>query len=201
MTNVTVIGAGNMGSAIAEIVAKGGAAVQTLVRDQDAAKAAGVGTIGDDIAGDIVFLAIPHDALTSIVETYGAQLDGKILVDLTNPVDMTTFDSLTVPADSSAAAELAARVPGARIVKAFNTTFAATLTTGTVGTTATTVLIAGDDEDAKATVSALITEGGIAVADAGSLKRARELEAFAFLQIILAVRGTVGWDAGFAVTA
>ena len=64
---------------------------------------------------------------------YGDQFAGKIVVDITNPVNFQTFDSLTVPADGSAAAELAAALPSSRVVKAFNTTFAATLAAKSVG--------------------------------------------------------------------
>ena len=67
---------------------------------------------------------------------------GKVVVDITNPLDFQTFDSLVVPADGSAAAELAAKLPQAKVVKAFNTNFAATLGTGKVGQNTTTVLVA-----------------------------------------------------------
>lgn len=117
----------------------------------------------------------------------------------TNPVDFSTFDSLTVPADSSAAAELQAALPGAKVVKAFNTNFAATLFSGEVGGVPTTVVIAGDDDGAKARLTELVSAGGVSTADAGSLKRARELEALGFLQLVLAVREQVAWTGGFAV--
>ena len=70
---------------------------------------------------------MPYPALAGIVATYGPQLAGKTVVDITNPLNFETFDSLTVPADSSAAAELAAALPSSKVLKAFNTTFAATL--------------------------------------------------------------------------
>ena len=154
---------------------------------------------GSPITGQIVFLAVPYPALVDVVTTYGQQLDGKIVVDVTNPVDFTTFDSLTVPSDSSAAVELQQALPGAAIVKAFNTNFAATLVSGEVGGVPTTVVIAGDNAEAKARLGEIVSAGGMAAVDAGSLKRARELEAIAFLQIVLAVREQVMWTGGFAV--
>jgi 8-hydroxy-5-deazaflavin:NADPH oxidoreductase len=160
MTNITIIGAGNMGRAIAAIAVAGGNSVQVLARD--AAKAAAVnpsaqaGTIGDPITGDIVVLALPFAAISEVLATYGDQLDGKILVDITNPVDGATFDGLLVPAGGSAAAEIANGAPSAQVLKAFNTNFAATLESGQVGGEKTTVLIAGDDADAKATLSAVL---------------------------------------------
>jgi len=72
-------------------------------------------------------------ALADIVATYGPQLAGKTVVDISNPLNLETFDSLTVPADSSAVAELAAALPSSKVLKAFNTTFAATLGAKTVG--------------------------------------------------------------------
>ncbi len=205
MTSISVIGTGNMGSAIAQIAAKGGASVQVVARD--AAKAAelasqvggNAGAFGDTLTGDIVVLALPYGALVDVISTYGAQLEGKVVVDVTNPVDFATFDSLTVPADSSAAAELQVALPGAKVVKAFNTNFAATLFSGEVGGVPTTVVIAGDDDEAKARLTEVVSAGGVSTADAGSLKRARELEALGFLQMALAVREQVAWTGGFAV--
>lgn len=207
MTSISVIGTGNMGSAIAGLAKKGGASVQIVDRDgakaQDAAAALGAtpAVFGDALTGDIVVLALPYPALDDVVTTYGAALDGKTVVDLTNPVDFTTFDALTVPADSSAAAQLQATLPGAHVVKAFNTNFAATLASGTVGGEPTTVVIAGDDDAAKSELVELFTAAGLKVADAGSLKRARELEAVGFLQMVLAVREHISWTGGFGVHA
>ena len=115
--------------------------------------------------------------------------------------DFETFDSLVVPADSSAAAQLAADLPQSRVVKAFNTNFAATLASGTVGDLPTTVLVAGDDAQAKQVVADLVTSGGARAVDAGSLHRAREVEAVGFLQITLAASERISWTGGFAVVA
>ncbi|MEQ6896119.1 NADPH-dependent F420 reductase [Microbacterium sp. KR10-403] len=207
MASISVIGTGNMGSAIAGIAAKGGASVQVVARDITKAKQLAeqvggtAGSFGEALSGDVVVLALPYPALADVIATYGPQLDGKVVVDVTNPVDFATFDGLTVPADSSAAAELQAALPGAKVIKAFNTNFAATLATGEVGGVPTTVVIAGDDETAKGQLTEIVSAGGVAVADAGSLKRARELEALGFLQMALAVREQVPWTGGFAVRA
>jgi 8-hydroxy-5-deazaflavin:NADPH oxidoreductase len=112
-----------------------------------------------------------------------------------------TFDSLTVPADASAAAEIASALPQSRVLKAFNTNFAATLTSGNVGTLPTTVLIPGDDTDAKALLAGIVTAGGLRAIDAGALSRARELEALGFLQITLAAGEKMSWTGGFGVAA
>ena len=114
-----------------------------------------------------------YPALESIIDAYGDQLAGKTVVDITNPLNLETFDSLTVPADGSAAAGLAAALPSSRALKAFNTTFAATLAAKTVGPNPTTVLIAGDDADAKAALVAALPPGA-SRRRAGPLDRARE---------------------------
>jgi NADPH-dependent F420 reductase len=191
MATVTIIGKGNIGSAVAAIAAQGGNDVQVLDTT----------TPDTAITGDVVVLAVPHPAVAEIIAARGAQLAGKIVVDPTNPVNFETFDGLVVPADSSKAAEIAAALPDSTVVKAFNTNFAATLASGTVGSNPTTVLIAGDDADAKAAVAAIVTGGGLNAIDAGSLKRARELEAVGFLQITLAAAEKTSWVGGFAVIA
>jgi hypothetical protein len=192
MSNVTIIGAGNMGTAIAGLVTAGGNTAQTITHAK----------LGEAITGDIVVLAVPFGAVAGIADAYAGQLDGKIVVDITNPLDFATFDSLVVPVGSSAAAEIAALIPAASVLKAFNTTFAGTLAAGTVGdeAVATTVLIAGDDADAKAALAAVITAGGLNAVDAGSLKRAHELEALGFLQLTLAAGEKTSWVGGFALT-
>jgi predicted dinucleotide-binding enzyme len=206
MTDVTVIGTGNMGTAIAAVAAKAGAHVQVVARDVAkaealAAKVTGTAAgVGDALSGSIVIFAVPFDAVDELVQAYGSALDDKIVVDITNPVDSSTFDGLTVPADGSAAADLAAKLPSARVVKAFNTNFASTLSSGAVGDAATTVLVAGDDAEAKKALIDLVVAGGLAAEDAGSLKRARELESIGFLQITLAASEKIAWTGGFALT-
>jgi NADPH-dependent F420 reductase len=191
MAHVSIIGTGNMGQAISSVVTKGGHTVE-LIGHSDTDRPA---------TGEIVVLAVPYPALADVLDTRGGQLSGKVVVDITNPLNFETFDSLTVPADSSAAAEIAAALPQSRVVKAFNTTFAATLASGSVGDRPTTVLIAGDDAAAKSLLADVITAGGVRAIDAGGLRRARELEALGFLQITLAAQEKVPWTGGFTVVA
>ncbi|MBB3084355.1 NADPH-dependent F420 reductase [Geodermatophilus sabuli] len=191
MAHVSIIGTGTMGQAIAAAVSRGGNTVELLGRAD----------VGTPVTGEVVVLAVPYGAVADLVAQRGAELAGKIVVDITNPVDVETFDSLVVPADGSAAAEIATALPGSRVVKAFNTTFAATLSSGTVGALPTTVLIAGDDADAKSLLAGIVTAGGLRAIDAGSLGRAREMEALGFLQISLAAAEEIAWTGGFAVAA
>ena len=189
MAHISIIGSGNMGQAIAGLASKGGNTVE-LVNSSDAGKA---------VTGDIVVLAVPYPSVAQVIAERGTQLAGKVVVDITNPHNFETFDELTVPADGSAAAEIAAALPSSRVVKAFNTNFAGTLASGVVGGQTTTVLIAGDDADAKALLAGVVGAAGLRAVDAGGLKRARELEALGFLQITLAAGEKVSWTGGFAV--
>ena len=203
MNIVTVIGAGTMGAAIASRFLGGGIPVQVLSRDKDAASVAiplaKHGIVGEPILGKIIVLAVPYSALTEVLETYDGQLESKVLVDVSNPVDLTTFDSLMVLAGSSATEEISWMVPGAAVLKAFNTNFAATLTSGVVHSQGTKVLIAGDDSEAKAALSAVVEASGLTPVDVGSRKRAHELESLGFLQLTLAMGGQTSWNSGFTL--
>ena len=191
MERISIIGTGTMGQAISALAVKAGNTVELFNSSS-----------GDKpVTGDIVVLAVPYPAIADVIAKRGDQLAGKVVVDITNPVNFETFDGLTVPADSSATAEIAAELPESRVIKAFNTNFAATLTSGTTGGLPTTVLIAGDDADAKALLADLAGAAGLRAIDAGGLKRARELEAVGFLQITLAAAEKVPWTGGFAVRA
>ena len=191
MAHISIIGTGNMGQAISGLAAKGGNTVELL--NSSATSTA--------VTGDVVVLAVPYPAVAQVIAERGAQLAGKVVVDITNPVNFETFDGLTVAADGSAAAEIAAALPGSRVVKAFNTNFAGTLAAGDIGGQPTTVLLAGDDADAKALLAGVVSAAGLRAVDAGGLKRARELEALGFLQIGLAAAEKVSWTGGFAVAA
>ena len=104
MTNLSIIGTGNMSQAIASIAAKGGHSVQQL----------GQNDLDTAISGDVVVLAVPYPAVADVIAKRGEQLAGKVVVDITNPLDFETFDSLVVPADGSAAAEIARALPSSR---------------------------------------------------------------------------------------
>jgi 8-hydroxy-5-deazaflavin:NADPH oxidoreductase len=191
MAHVSIIGTGNMGQAIAGVVSNGGNTAE-LIGHGDADKV---------VTGEVVVLALPYAAVAEVIAERGDQLAGKVVVDITNPVNFESFDSLVVPADGSATAEIAAALPQSRVVKAFNTNFAATLASGTVGGSPTTVLIAGDDTEAKSLLADIVTAGGLRAIDAGSSRRARELEGLGFLQITLAAAERIGWTGGFAVVS
>ena len=201
--DITIIGTGNMGKALTTRAVAGGHRVTLLGTAPEKAQgvaeqlSAGVrpGTVGDPITGDVVVLAVWYAAVADVLARYGDQLAGKVVVDITNPIDPEAFEPLKLEA-GSVAQEIAAKVPGARVVKAFNTTFAGTLTEGQVGGQPLDVFLASDDDDAKGVVSQLVRDGGLRPIDAGPLGRAHELEALGFLH--MALQGPLG--SGFAST-
>ncbi len=202
ISSTTVIGAGALGSAVAEALKRSGKPVQLLDRNLEKATGAvaGVeaGTLGDKITGDVVVLAVPYTAIDDVLAAYPDGFEGKTIVDPTNPIDFGTFDSV-VKAGSSSAQETAEKLPKASVVKAFNTNFAATLASGKVGDAKTTVILASDDEEAKASLTELLEAAGLVVKNAGGLAKAPQLEAFGALQINLAATEQVAWTNGFAV--
>ena len=199
--DVTIVGTGNMSRGIATRALAGGHSVTLVGHEAGKADAlAGelsgdvrAGTVGDALAGDVVVLAIPYGAIDDVIGRYRDQLSGKTVVDITNPVDFSSFTPLSLQ-DGSAAAEIARKAPGAEVVKAFNTTFAGTLATGAVGGQPLDVFVASDDEGAKATVRDLVESGGLRAVDAGPLARAHELEALGYLHMAL----QQGLGTGFA---
>lgn len=183
MKNITIFGKGNMAKVIAKRFEQAGNEV-TLYGSKD--------EVTD--LGDIVVLAVPYGAVASILDAQN--FAGKIVVDITNPLDFSTMDGLLVPSNSSATEVIAKAAPEAHVVKAFNTNFAYTL----AGDATTSVLLASDDSDAKASLSHALEGSNLILVDAGSLKRARELEALGFLQITLAIRELIGWTGGFSLS-
>jgi len=130
----------------------------------------------------VVVFAVYYPGIKDAIRQYADQLAGKVVVDITNPLDTQTWDSLVTPAGTSSAEEVAELVgEGTTVVKAFNTTFAPTLVAGQVGDQRLDVLIAGDDDTAKGKVARLASDGGLRPLDVGPLRRAQQLEQLGFL--------------------
>jgi predicted dinucleotide-binding enzyme len=133
----------------------------------------------------VVILAVYYPGTLELARGLGERLAGKVVVDISNPLNE-TFDGLATAPSSSAAEEVAATMPaGTRVVKAFNTTFSGTLVEGQVAGQPLDVFLAGDEEEAKETVAQLVREGGLRAIDVGPLERARQLEGLGFLAITL----------------
>jgi 8-hydroxy-5-deazaflavin:NADPH oxidoreductase len=197
---ISIIGAGNMGRGIATRAVAGGNEVQLLDQDEMLARTlaedlgSAVSAV-DEVTGEIVVLALPYEAVAPAIERHRDALVGKVVVDIVNPLDWSSMDRVVTPAGSSSAEETAKRVPdGAKVVKAFNTTFAKALVAGEVAGHQLAVLIAGDDADAKAKVADLAAAGGMRSIDVGPLARARMLEQLGLFHI--AIQQQIG--GGFA---
>jgi NADPH-dependent F420 reductase len=194
---ITIIGAGNMGRGIAARLVAGQHAVRIIDLDKDKATqlatelreqdpGADIQPADDTAIGtaDIIVLALKYPVTKDVAARHAAELAGKIIIDIANPADFSTFDPLTSPG-TSAAEELAAEVPEARVVKAFNTTFAGNLVTGQAHGEPLDVFIAADDTEAKKTVADLASSAGLQPIDCGPLRRARALEGFQIMHMSL----------------
>jgi NADPH-dependent F420 reductase len=209
--NVTIIGSGNMGRGIGTRAVAGGHSVTFVdVNPETAEKTASevkasakkgatvsTASLGDAILGDVVVLAVWYGTNIEIAKQLGAKLAGKVVVDIANPLN-STYDGLATASDSSSAEDLAKAITnGAKVVKAFNTTYAGTLLSGQVGGQPLDVFIAGDDVDAKSKVAQIVTDGGMRAVDTGPLSRARQIEGMQFLHII--TQGVLGTNWGSAL--
>jgi len=206
--DITIIGTGNMARGIATRALAGGHAITLLGTEREKAQALAeeldgdvrAGQAGDPIQGDVVVLAVWYQAVDSVLATYGDQLDGRIVIDITNPVDPETYAPLTLEA-GSVAQEIAGAVPGARVVKAFNTTFAGTLVKGAVAGQPLDVFLAGDDEEAKRLVAQLAADGGLRPIDAGPLALAHHVEALGYLNMAIQPALGTNYASAFKVVA
>ena len=135
--------------------------------------------------GEVVVLALYYPGIKDAARAYAGRLAGRVVVDISNPVDTQIWDRLATPPGTSSAEEVAEIVPDSPVVKAFNTTFAGTLVAGEVAGQQLDVLIAGDDEAAKEKVAQLVSDGGLRPIDVGPLARAQQLEHLGFLHISL----------------
>jgi predicted dinucleotide-binding enzyme len=187
MSSISIIGLGNMASAIGALAVKGGNAVEVIGRDPVKAKelaaalgnGATAGPWGTAPAGEIVILAVLFDSAVPVVSQYGDALAGKIIVDITNPFNA-SVTGLAVPADTSIAQMVAEAAPAsAHVVKAFNTLFRDVLAAGGP----LDVFMAGDDAQAKASLSAFIKSLGLRPQDTGDLSMAHWLEGAGLLSV------------------
>jgi NADPH-dependent F420 reductase len=184
---ILIVGAGGMARGIGLRLVRGGHQVRIAHREPDKAaelaEALGASASGealDSAAGaEVIVLALPYQGGKELAEVWADQLAGKIVIDISNPVDFETFDALITPPGKSAADEIAEAAPGAKVVKAFNTTFASRL----ANTGRLDVFIAGDDGDARKTVAALCTDADLRPIDVGGLKHAATLEAMQLLHM------------------
>lgn len=201
--NITIIGAGNVGKALTGSAIRTGHSVTVSSAGGDSARelaaATGAKTAESNRAAaenaEVVVLAVPYTAIPELLKEIGPVLDGKIVVDATNPLKA-DYSGLATDG-TSGAEEIQAQVPGARVVKAFNTAFAARQTDPTVNGLRADGYVAGDDDEAKAAVLGLVEAIGFNPIDAGGLAMARHLEGMAWLNISLQMKNGWSWQAAW----
>ena len=200
---IAILGSGNVGKALASSFTRAGHSVTLTASNPDNARAAATRTGAQAAdsnqqaagAAEVVVLAVQYPTVDAVLAETGDALDGKVLIDTTNRVD--PADPGSVLDGTSAAEQLQARVPGARVVKAFNTAFASRQADPVVDGVALDGYLAGDDDQAKQTVTELVSSIGFRPVDVGPLVMARALEALALLKIMLQIRDNWPWQAGF----
>ena len=202
MTTISIIGSGNMASAIGTRAAKHGHTIEFMSRNTAKAQAladqignrATVGTFGAAPAGEIVIVAVLYAGAVEVVEHYGDALAGKTLVDITNPFNADASAVVTTAGNSVSEQIDAAAPEGAHVVKAFNTIFAGVL----AADKPVDVFFAGDSVEAKARFAAFVESLDMRARDTGGLKMAHALEWAGILLVGLASNGA-GFDIALGV--
>ena len=202
--NIVIVGAGNVGRALGSGWVRSGHKVTFAVRDPgkpelSELKQRGASVIlltGAAAAGDAIVLSVPWPAVDASIKAIGSTV-GKVVVDATNP--LTADFSLAVGHDDSAGETVARRAPGARVVKAFNTTGFNNMANSSYSGGKLAMMVAGDDAEAKKLVMALASDLGFDAIDAGPLSMSRYLEPMAMVWIKLAIAQKMGRDFGFAI--
>ena len=202
MTTISIIGSGNMATAIGTRAAKHGHTVELMSRDTAKAQALAdqigngttVGTYGAKPAGDIVILAVLYAGAVDVVAHYGDALAGKILVDITNPFNANASGVMTTPGNSVAQQIAAATPEGAHVVKAFNTIYGGVIAQDKP----VDVFFAGDSAEAKAQFAAFVKSLDMRPLDAGRLEMAHALEWAGILLVGLSGNGA-GFDIAFDI--
>lgn len=211
---IAVIGAsGNMGSAISKNLSKGNYRILLFANDKEK-----VETVVNDIKSynaaadvealecptdasweaDIIVFAVPYQAEKELAERIRAVANQKIVISIANPLNE-TYNGLVTSPDTSAAEELQKLLPNSKVVKAFNTTFAADFASPVIDGKQADAFIAGNDEEAVNTVAELVTTAGFNPIVAGDLSVSRTLENMQLLLIRLGMKYNYNWLAGWKI--
>ena len=208
--NITIAGAGNVGSALARNLARHGLDVQLAASDlasaQTAARAVGGRVRAVDLATlqapvDALFLAVPASAAPAVLEAARGLPAGTIVVDCTNPLRWDDGPVHTPPPEGSMAGHLAKRFPALHLIKAFNTLGAEFHDRPELGSAAADLYLAGDDAGARRSIAELSRTLGFDPVDVGPLRNAAHLESLAILWIHLATVGKRGREFAFKTLA
>ena len=185
---IGIIGDGNVGSALRRGLERAGYDVRAVGKDPAKVRETGQWA-------EVIMLAVPYGAIDDAVRELGDGMGGKIIVDVTNA--LTADMQLAVGFTTSGGEVLQQKVPGAKVVKAFNTQFAQRMDTGVLDGEPVTVFAAGDDATAKQQVMQMARDIGFDAVDAGPLNSARLLEPLALLNIKLGYVLGLGPNIGF----
>ena len=197
---IALIGTGNVGQALGSSLVREGHSVTFAARNRDKTRqvAQQLGAQAADEPAkavrdaDVVVLAVPYDALSDVAQSIGNEAAGKVVIDPTNPGPSTE-------GGPSAAEQLAERLPGAHVAKAFNTLFGAFMARPDLQGRRVDALFATDSDEARARIIDLLTSLGFRALDAGDLRSARAMEAMGWLNIQLQLRHGGDWSSTFVL--
>ena len=200
---IAIIGAGNVGKALAKSGVRAGHKVTLSASKpehaEEAAKATGAQSAPSNVdavkGADLVIVAVPYDNLGDVFRSLGDSVDGKVVLDATNHVNVKNPGE--VLGGISNAEEIQNRHPKVRVVKAFNYAFASRMAEPTVSGTRLDGFVAGDDQEAKDKVLGLVESIGFRPIDAGPLVMARVFEGMALLNVWLQIRNNWPWQNGW----
>jgi NADPH-dependent F420 reductase len=211
---IAIIGAtGSMGSAISKSLAKGNyrlllkagnqdeidQLIDEIVKTTPQAEVEGIACSKEACwEADIIIAAVPYSAEAEVAERIREVANQKIVISIANPLNE-TYDQLVTAADTSAAEELQKLLPNSKVVKAFNTTFAADFSNPVIDGKQADAFIAGDDKEALETVSELVNTAGFNPVVAGGLSVSRTLENMQLLLIRLGMKYNYNWLAGWKI--
>lgn len=200
---VAIIGSGNVGKALAGSATKAGHTVKIAANDPAHAREAAEATSSeaarsskDAVAGaELVVLAVPSNKVDDVIGSLGGDLDGKVVVDVTNRLNMK--DPAKAIDGTSMSEHIQEKAPKAHVVKAFNYSFASRMANPKIDGTKLDAYLAGDDASAKDKVAEFARSIGFRPVDTGSLGMARALEALAVLNVALQVQHKWPWQSGW----
>lgn len=210
---IAIVGAtGNMGTALSKSLSKAGhhlllfdrkpGELKSLIGDlRSSGSSSKIGTldsVADSAKADHVILAVPYQAQQELAGELRGAVDGKIVISIANPLNE-TYDGLVTPPDTSAGEELQRALEGARVVKAFNTVFAADFYQPNIDGKQIDAFVAGDDGDAVREVSELVRSMGLNPLLSGGLSTSRTLEQMQLLLIQLNMKNNYNWVAGWKI--
>jgi predicted dinucleotide-binding enzyme len=186
---VAIIGKGNVGTALQKGLIRGGHETKFGHRDPNESVANAAGW------GEVIILAVPHNAADDARENIKPYADGKTVIDVINAIGEGM--ELGISCTTSTAEETQKKLPKAHVVKAFNTVFAPNQSTAKLDDEQLTAFYAGDDENAKKAVAQLTRDMGFDPVDCGPLRNARSLEAMGNMIINLAFKYGMGNGIGY----